>query len=92
MSVQIELEIFDVDDHEPGDGSLVVAWHNERGISVPSLREYRSKKKGFYSGEMPTIPNRFFYLSDLIGLEATQSIRDRWDQRDDRTKRRILKR
>lgn len=87
---EITIQIFDVLENEPADGSLVLGWsatfHN------PEIMEYRKKKGFFYKGEMPASVRWFIYLSDIVGLEQTQAMRDRIDQRNDRTKKRILER
>ncbi len=93
MAIKIEIEMFEVGEHEPADGALVIAW-NESLINPARVVEYRKNKNrgDFYSGEMRTFPTNYIYLSDVIGLAAVQRIRDGWDQRDDRKKRRVLTR
>jgi hypothetical protein len=85
--MKIEIEVYTVGDHEPADGSLVLSW----ATNFPTLTEYRKRKGTFYSGEMAVWPTLFFYLSDVVGLEAMNEIRRRWDLRDDK-KPRILSR
>lgn len=92
MLENLSIEVYDVGDHEPADGSIVVGWNANGGVfPLPDVLEYRKRKGGFYNGESPARPTKFFYLSELVGLEAVQLIRRRWDFRDDR-KPRILAR
>lgn len=92
MLETISIEVYDVGDHEPADGSLVVAWNGNGGVfPLPAVLEYRKRKGAFYDFQSPARPTRFFYLSDLVGLSAVQAIRDRWDLRDDKKPRTLAR-
>lgn len=90
--MKIEIEVYDVGDHEPADGSIVVGWDGNGGVfPLPDVLEYRKRKGGFYDFQSPARPTKFFYLSDLVGLDPVQEIRTRWDQRDDKKPRTLVR-
>jgi hypothetical protein len=93
MAKKVEIEVFEVGELEPADGSLVVAW-NENLNGIAHVLTWRAKPKpgAFVDFEMSRFPTHFFFLSEILSLPAVQEIRDLWDRRDGRTKRRILER
>lgn len=74
-------------DPEPQDGELVVGFIEV--IPTPHLLEYNKRKKEFYAGMTPWRPDFWFLLSDFVGADRVQELRERWDVRDDRRPRKL---
>jgi hypothetical protein len=77
---EIRLRVFNARTAPPPDKSLVVAWRNDQPI--PRLVQYRKRKGGYYSHEMPVNPDFYCFLGELTNEMTAAELADAWAERD----------